>query len=436
MPPATTTLDPDTVAYLRGLKQGGVVLGLDRMRGFVAALGQPQDRVPVIHIAGTNGKGSVAAMLESILRRAGWRTGLYTSPHLVRLGERIQVNRQPIDSAALAAYVREFRPVVADLVARGGAAARPSYFEFMTGLALVHFARSACDIAIIEVGMGGRLDATNVVTSEVSVITSIGLDHMDFLGSTLAAIAREKAGVIKPGRPVVIGALQREAEAVVRETAAAASAPVVSVAGTFGSDPTGYPTTNLAGAYQQANAATATLAARQLAPRWRLDARTIEAGLADVSWPGRWQEIEVGERRVIIDSSHNEEGAAALDAALAGLVEKTGSRPVVVVGVLGAVRARPLLATIGRHASEIRLVRPQQARACSFEDLEALVPAGFGGAVVRSSLDALFPGPGVCLPDVAARIPVVVTGSIYLAGEALARIDPSLGPVEHELQDF
>src|SRR5581483_7211183 len=152
--------------YLLGLKATGPKFGLDRMRGFAEALGHPERAVPVIHIAGTNGKGSVAAMLESILRTAGWRTGLYTSPHLVRLGERVQVDRQPLSNDEIARYVRELRPQVEKQVAQSGADARPSYFEFMTGLALVHFVRSKCEIAIVETGMGGRLDATNIVVPE------------------------------------------------------------------------------------------------------------------------------------------------------------------------------------------------------------------------------------------------------------------------------
>ncbi len=431
-----TPLDPATVDYLRSLKRRGVVFGLDRMRGLVRALGNPQDRVPVIHVAGTNGKGSVAAMLEAIFRAAGWRTGLYTSPHLIRLGERIQVDREPISGLELAMHARELRGVVEQRIAHEGDEARPSYFEFMTALAFLHFARSQCDIAIVEVGMGGRLDATNVVTPEVAAITSISLDHTEFLGSTLEAIAAEKAGIVKDGRPVVIGRLPPEAERVVRATAVARSAHVLSVRDEFGVTPTSYPHTNLAGEHQRINAAIATIVARQFDVRWRLTPAGIETALQQVNWPARWQRFEIGGRRVIVDASHNAEGATMLERGLTDLVVETRKKPIVVVGVLGAARAKPLLETIGRHASEIRLVVLPQTRACSYDELQRLVPTTFRGLVIRDTLEKIFPAPERCLPDVPSDVPLVVTGSIYLAGEALARINPSSGPVEHDLQDF
>jgi dihydrofolate synthase/folylpolyglutamate synthase len=433
---ASDVIDPAIVSYLCGLKQQGVQLGLDRMQGFVAALGHPQDRVPVVHIAGTNGKGSVAAMLEAIFRGAGWRTGLYTSPHLVHLGERIQVDREPLTAAELTERVRELQPLVERHVMGGGAAARPTYFEFMTALAFVHFAQMHCDIAIIEVGMGGRLDATNVVNPEVSVITSIGLDHTEFLGGTLEAIAAEKAGIIKRGRPVVLGPLRPEAERVIRAAAEAQYAAVASVREEFSDDITNYPRTNLPGEFQRANAATAQLVARQFDSVWRIGDAHVARALQAVDWPARWQRLEIGGRQVVIDGSHNRDGAAVLEQTLAELARETKQRPVVAVGVLGASRARPLLEVIGRHAAEIRLLRAKQLRACTVEELRALIPANFRGSVVPSTLGELFPSPGACLPGVAPAVPLVVTGSIYLAGEALAAIDPTRGPVEHELQDF
>lgn len=433
---SSESIDSTTRDYLLSLKQRGVSLGLDRMRGFLAALGNPQDRVPVVHVAGTNGKGSVAAMVESILRTAGWRTGLYTSPHLIRLGERIQVNREPLAPSELAAHVAEMRPVVAGLVEQSGAAARPSYFEFMTALAFSRFVRASCDIAVIEVGMGGRLDATNVVTPEVSVITSIGLDHTEFLGSTFAAIATEKAGIVKAGRPVVIGRLPPDAERVVRDVAGGLHAPIETVAQHFGDEVGHYPTTGLSGDFQRVNAATATLVARRLGARWKITPEAIAQGLEHVDWPGRWQRLTVGGRTVIVDASHNAEGAAALGRNLATLVAETGRRPIVIVGVLGAARAKPLLEVVARHASEIHLVMPHQPRASSHDELASLIPPSFNGGVVRTSIEAIFPSPQQCLPGRSTEDTVVVTGSIYLAGEALVRIDAARGPLESDLQDF
>jgi dihydrofolate synthase/folylpolyglutamate synthase len=426
----------EALEFLRALKQRGVHPGLDRMRVFAAALGNPELKVPVIHIAGTNGKGSVAAMLESVLRGAGWRTGLYTSPHLIRFGERIQIDRSPLPFEELVAYARELKPVVEALASREGAEAQPSYFEFMTGLAFLHFARRGCDVVIAETGMGGLLDATNIVSPELSVITSIGHDHAAFLGDSLESIATHKAGIIKPGRPVVIGRLPAEAERVMRVTAGARGSVLRAISEEFGSDIARYPSTNLLGEYQRVNAATATLAARSLDHRWRLTEPGIAAALQSVAWPARWQQLQVGGRSVVIDTSHNSEGASVLDRALAELVRTTGRRPVVVTGVLGADRAGPILETVCRHAEAVHLVIPRQSRACGYAELEALIPTGFRGAVTRDRLQVVIPSRGQCLPSVPADRPVVFTGSIYLAGEVLARLDPTRGPVEPELQDF
>jgi len=427
--------DPAVRSFLHGLKARGMALGLERMRRFLAEIGDPQNKVPCIHIAGTNGKGSVAAMLEAILRVAGWKTGLYTSPHLVKLGERVQVNRESLSDDQLTRSVQELQPIVERIGLSSGEDAVPSYFEFMTALAFGQFAARGCDVAIIEVGLGGRLDATNVVTPEVSVITSIGLDHCEVLGNTLEEIAAEKAGIIKPRVPVVIGQLPNEAERVIRKIAAENDAPIVSVAERFGSDFAQYPATNLAGDYQRTNAATAALAARALATRWQISGSVIERGLANVNWAGRWQQFAVDGRNLIVDSSHNAEGATVLDANLRYVTKTTGRTPIVIVGVLGLTRAKALLPVVAKHAREIHLVAPKQARACSVEQLRGLVPAGFLGAVIDDRVERIFPMPQVCAVGGAGDT-VVVTGSIYLAGEVLGRLDPTNLANDNDLQDF
>ncbi len=424
-----------TQDYLFSLKAQGVKFGIDRMRLLAAALGHPELAVPCVHVAGTNGKGSVAAMLEAILRGAGWRTGLYTSPHLVALGERVQVDRQRLSEAEIIAYTEELRVVAEGLVAAGGPEDHPSFFEFMTAMAFLQFARRRTDIAIVEVGLGGRLDATNILEPEVSVITSIGLDHVELLGATLDRIAEEKAGIIKPGRPVVIGRLPPEAEATIRRIAGERGCRVISVREEFGEDVARYPATKLEGDYQRWNAATATLAARTLGPAWRLTETAITAGLQAVAWPGRWQRVRVGGRRLILDASHNPEGAGVLEANLGRLAAETGRPPVIITGALGAARAGALLAVVGRHARAVYLTVPHQARACSFEELEGLLPADFKGPVHRSTVEALFPSADVCTAG-GPQDTVVVTGSIYLLGEVLARLEPSRGPGEGRLQDF
>lgn len=421
-------------SYLFGLKAAhGTKFGVDRMRDFAAALGHPEQGMPLVHVAGTNGKGSVVAMLDAILHAAGWRTGMYTSPHLVKLGERVQVDRQPLTPAEIVDYVHELRPV-AERIAGGRLEDHPSFFEFMTAMALRQFARRRCDISLLEVGLGGRLDATNIVTPLVSVITSIGMDHCEILGETYAAIAAEKAGIVKPGRPVVMGRVPPEAESVIRKVASERDAPLHAVGEEFGPDIENYPHTNLEGDYQRWNAATATLAARVLGRAWRIDEGVIAQGLRHVDWPGRWQRVRLGSRLLILDASHNPEGAQVLESNLAHLFAETGRQPVVITGVLGTVRARPLLEVISRRAREIHLVVPEQPRACSFEELAALVAPDFAGPVRRSSVAGLFPEPGVCTAGGPDDV-LVVTGSIYLLGEIMARLAPA-GAGESRLQDF
>ncbi len=439
--------------YLYALKAGGVKYGIDRMRRLAAALGHPERSYPVIHVAGTNGKGSVAAMLDAILHTAGWRTGLYTSPHLVKLGERVQVDRRLLTEAEIVAYANELQPIAAQAAA-DAADEHATFFEFMTAMAFLQFQRQRADIAIVEVGLGGRLDATNVVQPEITVITSIGLDHIAELGGTIALIAREKAGIIKPGRPVVFGRLPPEAEQVVREVAAAAGAPVHSVREVFGDDLDRYPATNLDGDYQRWNAATATLVARVLEkcrvaacsdltrevgasadPTKAITAEVITRGLQHVNWPGRWQSTTLGGRPLILDASHNPEGAAVLERNLQQLVAATGRAPVIIAGALGEFRARALLDVVCRFAREVYLVTPHQARASSFEELIALVPPDKRALVHCGTLDQIFPDAHTCTVGGPGDT-VVVTGSIYLLGEVLERLEPGRGAGEGKLQDF
>ncbi|MEY2878639.1 MAG: hypothetical protein RLZZ15_1019 [Verrucomicrobiota bacterium] len=406
--------------YLFGLKARGASYGIDRMRLLAARLGHPERAVPCVHVAGTNGKGSVSAMLEAILRGAGWRTGLFTSPHLVHLGERVQVDRRRLAERAIVDYTRDLRPV-AEALGAANADDHPSFFEFLAAMAFLEFQRTRCDLSVIEVGLGGRLDATNVVTPLVSVITSISRDHCEILGETIEEIAREKAGIIKAGRPVVLGRMPEAAENLIREIARALSAPVVSVTEKFGADLAGLPTTNLEGDYQRWNAATATLAAQTLGAAWRLDAATIARGLREVVWAGRWERVRVGGRLLLLDASHNPEGARVLDENLGRLVAETGRAPIVVTGVLGAARAQPLLGVIARHAREIHLAVPRQPRACGHAEMEAMLPPGFPGRVVRGTVEEIFPTPDTCAVGGADDV-VVVTGSIYLLGEVMARL--------------
>jgi dihydrofolate synthase/folylpolyglutamate synthase len=411
------------------------------MQVLAEKLGHPERRYPTLHVAGTNGKGSVCAMLEAVYRRAGLKTGLFASPHLVYLGERVQTNRVPLAPEAIAAECTELR-AIAETIAAEDPENHPSFFEFMTATAFRHFARERVDVACIEVGLGGRLDATNVIDRPAAaLITSIGLDHVEILGGTLDKIAAEKAGIIKAGAPVFIGLMPPEAEAVIRRIAAERGAPVHSVREAYPDGPASFPETALEGEYQRANAALAALVVRTLREEQAGAFATaasdadIAEGLGTVQWAARWQRMRLDDGRVfILDTTHNEPGAAFLDASLERLRAETGSKPVIITGLLGEFRAKAILPVLARHAERLYFARPNQLRALTYEQLAALVPADFPGQTLRGNLDELFPAPGRVAAGVEGQ-PVVVTGSIYLVGEIMERLGGSERPSESHLQD-
>lgn len=420
-------------SYLYGLKHRGALYGIDRMREFTRELGHPERAFPVVHVAGTNGKGSTCAMLEAIFRAAGHRTGMFTSPHLVHQGERVQVDRTILPHPEIVAYTQRLKPI-AEEIERSHPDHHPTFFEFMTGMAFLRFAEARVDIAIIETGLGGRLDATNVVDPEISVITSISLDHTEILGDTIEAIAAEKAGIIKPGKPVVIGLVPIEAERVIEAIARDRQAPVYKVAKEFGPDDALFPETCLPGDYQRHNAATATLAARILKDSFKLTESHIREGLINVSWAGRWEHYSLSDRSIILDATHNPEGALHLAKNLQQLVHSAGRKPVILAGTLGTARARALMPVVARYAREIHLLVPRQPRACSCEELASCIPSTFDGKVLHSSVHQLFPSPGTCLAG-APDETLVATGSIYLIGEIMDALAHEVPVAEHSLQD-
>lgn len=415
---ADLTTYSEVRAYLYGLKHRGANYGIDRMLRFAERLGQPQNQYPCIHIAGTNGKGSTCAMLEAIYRASGRRVGMFTSPHLVYQGERVQVNREILSRDQIVAYTRRLRPV-AEQIEREEPGLHPTFFEFMTGMAFLRFAEAEVDLAVIETGLGGRLDATNVVMPEVAVITSISFDHTEILGESIEAIATEKAGIIKAGKPVVIGLLPEAAEAVITRIAAERESPLFRVRDAFGCDLQYLPETILPGDYQRFNAATAKLTVNVLQKRFPVLPEAIVQGLNGVKWPGRWEPHSLPHGTLVLDASHNPEGIHHLELNLRRLIERTGRPPIILAGTLGDKRAQALMPVLARYAREIHLLVPQQARACSFEALRAALPDDFDCPVYNGTVADIFPAQGVCRLAQHPEDVIVATGSIYLIGEIM-----------------
>lgn len=418
--------------YLYSLRHRGTKYGVDRMEILADLIGHPEQDYPVIHVAGTNGKGSTCAMIEAIYSRVGLRTGLFTSPHLIFLGERIQVNRRPLCRESIVEYTRALHAAVGRKISVDSDD-HPSFFEFITAMAFLHLSKQKVDIGIIETGLGGRLDATNIVQPQVSVITSISLDHCEILGDSIEEIAREKAGIIKRDRPLVLGHLPPSAERVIRDCAASKRATVFSISERFGGNLDRYPRTNLEGRFQRWNAATATLVCEVLRKRFSVSQCAVDSALLSVDWPARWDLHFLGRRKLYLDTTHNPEGTVMLDELITNLVRDSRSKPIIIVGTLGRFRANFLMPVVARHAREIVLLSPAQPKAASFSVLRSAIPASFRGPITESTVAALFPFAGHCsLGDDDATI--IATGSIYLIGEILDAIEHQSTVLEHLLQ--
>ncbi|MFP6854933.1 MAG: bifunctional folylpolyglutamate synthase/dihydrofolate synthase, partial [Opitutales bacterium] len=277
---------PEVEKYLLSLRNRGSKYGIDRMRLLLAALDHPERVFPIIHVAGTNGKGSVCAMMEGILRGSGLKVGMLTSPHLIRLGERIQVNRRAIADEEIASLTKRLKPMV-DQLAASDPENQPSFFELIIGMGFMTCQREKVDVAVVETGLGGRLDATNVVEPILSIITSVGLDHVAHLGNDLRSIAKEKAGIVKPNAPVVIGRMPAEAKEEILEIASGREARVFEVENIFPHAPDDLPKTNLEGTFQRWNAGTALVASKVLEQRFGLNDSSVRQPLATVEWGGR-----------------------------------------------------------------------------------------------------------------------------------------------------
>ncbi len=377
--------------------------GLARTRALLAALGTPQASFRTLLIGGTNGKGSTAAGAASILESAGLRVGLTTSPHLVRVNERVRLCGRDVSDAGLDSALSLVAAV------SGEGALQPTYFEALVVAACELFRRARVEVGVVEVGIGGRLDATNVLDPEVSVVTNVEADHLETLGPSLKDVAREKAGIFRRGQPALTGAAG-EALDVLRSEAGRIGARLIEVPGSAAWDDV----SPLAGAHQRANLALAVAAARAFAP---LDEAAVRRGIAAIRWPGRLQTVpRPGLRPLLVDGAHNPAGAAAVAAHLdaAGL----SGRVDLVFGVLGDKAAEEMFAPLSARARRVVLVAPSSPRAISPDALA--VRLGLPGIPRAASLaDAL-----AVLESEGSDAPILVAGSLVLAGEALALFEP------------
>jgi len=426
-------MNPEEAAsWLSSLELFGIKLGLDQTRELFAKAGNPERKLKFLHVAGSNGKGSVCALLDAALRNAGFKTGFYSSPHLVDARERFRVCGEAPSREAFAKLVSEARGHVEALRAEG---LQPTYFETTTLMAASHFANEGVDFAIWETGMGGRLDATNIVRPLASIITSVSLEHKDRLGDTLAKIAFEKAGILKPEVPAFSAQLPEEALAVLRARAADLGAPLTIAPRGLASlpfereeAPDGTPlqsfkfngrrlAVSLLGPCQRANAALAAIVLERLAEEFGFEIEKALAGFAKAKWPARLQFLPA--LRTIIDGAHNPEAAAALAAAL----EETlpGERFQVVLGSFKDKSCSEVVGSIAPLASSFVFVPVGSARPSWSPDelLNALELSGAKAPAVKAaSLDEALaepPPPGV------RRL---ICGSLHLCGEALAILQP------------
>jgi dihydrofolate synthase/folylpolyglutamate synthase len=403
--------------YLFGLEYHGIKLGLDNITALLEQAENPQNSYPTVHVGGTNGKGSTVAFLDHILRKAGYRVGRFTSPHLIDLNERFMINRVPITDSNLETLIETFR------FQSERAGISPTFFEMNTAIAFQYFADEAVDIALIEVGLGGRYDSTNVIIPELSIVTNIDLEHTEFLGDTYESIAFEKGGIIKPGIPVLFGNLNLEAAAVLQDIARERNAP----AGTLGKDFSftlasdskslrfkgqGWKIPDillpLAGMHQAENAAVALSAAELLSSKFPgITADNAKSGIMETRWPCRMETVLVSPR-VIVDVAHNPAGAARL---ALGLDEEyilllSVSSDKEIAGIVSALIPRAFRAIITQFDGD---------RSADSSDIAECFPVDFPLTIEPNFNEAI---------DIGIQIagetdyPLVITGSLFTAGQA------------------
>jgi dihydrofolate synthase/folylpolyglutamate synthase len=409
--------------WLFELEHFGIKFGLGNITAIVEALGHPERAFASIHVAGTNGKGSVTAMVDAALLAAGHRSARYTSPHLIDLTERFVVGGEPVSQAALVSSIAEVRQAVERLSVAGRLEVHPTFFEVATAVAFELFRRAGVEVAVCEVGLGGRLDATNVLSPIVTAITSIAFDHQQYLGHTLRDIAVEKAGIIKPGVPVVVGRMAAECFEVIERIAKERDAPLVRASDRAALRKYGDITLALKGDHQIDNALVAAGVLEILPARGvGVPPSAVADALAHVKWPGRLEQRRLSDgREVWLDAAHNPAGATALAAFLASNFK---NRPPLVFAAMRDKDASDMLRALAPHVGALIVTKasnPRSAEPAELADLARRIQPGLSIAVQPSPAEAL---------AAAWRLSrtIVVAGSIFLLGDVLRELGGSWYP--------
>lgn len=425
------------LSYLYSLQQFGIKLGLSNIKELCSILNNPQDKIKTVHIAGTNGKGSTAAILSSILREAGYKTGLFTSPHLTDFTERIRINDVPVSEERMSSLVRHIREGMGDKDIT------PTFFEFSTALALSYFAEECVDIAIMEVGMGGRLDATNIIAPLISIITNVEYDHTEHLGKSLEEIAGEKCGIIKRGVPVISSETKQDIVSFIEHRAKEAGSPAYIYGRDFFTEPHElcryysrffynginynhlFLETALLGRHQMFNMGAALCAIELLtAGGFHVTEQHIRTGVHDVTWPGRLETLP-GNPLIVLDGAHNHAASIILREFIEDVLKKDGheKRIVLIFGALKDKDVNSMLQELIPCVSEIILTRPDTDRGLPVEELRKIAEkSGRKPYAVETATDAL----SIAYNITSASDMIIITGSLYLVGEARSIISRGL----------
>ncbi|MGD0230470.1 MAG: folylpolyglutamate synthase/dihydrofolate synthase family protein [Syntrophorhabdales bacterium] len=414
----------ETLDYLYGLEKFGMVFGLDNITWLLSLIGNPQDSLKTVHVAGTNGKGSVASMVSQTLRTAGYSTGIYTSPHLISFTERIAAGGEAISEEE----VVELTQFMKERIDEADAARRFTFFDFTTALAFEYFKRKAVDIAVVEVGLGGRLDSTNVIRPLVTVITNVDFDHQDYLGTTIEEIAREKAGVVKDHVPVVTGAKGAALEIIKAEAAARTDLFVLGHDFTYKKKDDqvmwyrGIRRTfddlsiSLRGDHQFFNAALALCTLELLDPTgFSVKEHSVRKALASMEWPGRLELIRrPGDPLVLLDGAHNPQGVGALASYLR--THYVTRKKILVFGVMKDKDFGVMLKELIPVVQQTILTKPEIGRAALPADLVEYAPSALVTASVKDAVARAFKMAG-------EHDLIIITGSFYTLGEAKRLLD-------------